>query len=117
LKIRAAHGYEGEVLYFLDSKNEVIGLLKKKTTWYIIIRAIREKLRNYMSKNSTLNVLDLKERISKRISVIQNWIKFSDKECAEWRNLAQSFAEWFDQGFKRNMITIKEFGSMYPVIW
>ncbi|CAH1780214.1 unnamed protein product [Owenia fusiformis] len=32
-QIRQGYGYEGEVLYFLDSENNVIGLLKKKTIW------------------------------------------------------------------------------------
>ena len=32
--IRKGHGYEGEVLYFIDKDGEVIGLLKKKTIWY-----------------------------------------------------------------------------------
>ena len=44
-KIRQGYGYEGEVLYFLDSDSNVIGLLKKKTIWYILCRATREKLR------------------------------------------------------------------------
>ena len=33
LQIRQAYGYEGEVLYFLDEAQSVIGLLKKKTIW------------------------------------------------------------------------------------
>ena len=32
--IRKAHGYEGEVLYFIDKEGKVIGLLKKKTIWW-----------------------------------------------------------------------------------
>ena len=44
-QIRQGYGYEGEVLYFLDCDDSVIGLLKKKTIWYILCRATREKLR------------------------------------------------------------------------
>ena len=29
-----------------DEKGNVIGLLKKKTAWYVLARAIREKARN-----------------------------------------------------------------------
>ena len=47
--VRQGYGYEGEVLYFLDSDSTVIGLLKKKTIWYILCRAIREKLRGACS--------------------------------------------------------------------
>ena len=42
--IRAGTGYEGMVLYFMDTEGSTVGLLKKKTTWYIILRAIREKV-------------------------------------------------------------------------
>ena len=37
-KVRRDAGYEGEVLYFLDARDNVIGLLKKKTAWYVVLR-------------------------------------------------------------------------------
>jgi hypothetical protein len=40
--IRRGYGYEGCVLYFLDDRNHVVGLVKKKTIWYILCRAIRD---------------------------------------------------------------------------
>ena len=33
-------------MYFVNNKGHVIGLLKKKTAWYVLARAIREKARN-----------------------------------------------------------------------
>jgi hypothetical protein len=39
--VRRGYGYEGCVFYFLDGRNHVVGLLKKKTAWYIVCRAIR----------------------------------------------------------------------------
>ena len=45
-EIRAGYGYEGEVMYFLDENDTTVGLLKKKTAWYVICRAIREKVSN-----------------------------------------------------------------------
>ena len=42
-KVRRDYGYEGEVLYFVDGRDNVIGLLKKKTAWYVVSRALREK--------------------------------------------------------------------------
>ena len=42
-QVRQGHGYEGEVMYFVDMNDNVIGLVKKKTAWYIVLRAIREK--------------------------------------------------------------------------
>ena len=34
-RVREGYQYEGEVLYFIDDANDVIGLLKKKTIWYV----------------------------------------------------------------------------------
>ncbi len=51
-KVRKDHGYEGVVLYFLDADLNVFGLLKKKTVWYIVLRAIREKLRGFLNAKS-----------------------------------------------------------------
>lgn len=42
--VRQGYGSEGEVFYYVDNKGHVIGLLKKKTAWYILCRAIREKV-------------------------------------------------------------------------
>ena len=63
-KIRKDYGYEGVVLYFLDSDFNVIGLLKKKTAWYIIIRAVREKLRRHISPKNAESLDELKNRVS-----------------------------------------------------
>ena len=49
VKVREGRDYEGEVLYFMDSNNNTVGLLKKKTTWYIVLRAIREKVSHVWS--------------------------------------------------------------------
>jgi hypothetical protein len=62
-KIRKGFNYEGDVLYFIDSAHNVIGLLKKKTVWYIIVRALREKIRAYFSKNSDQNLENTKEKV------------------------------------------------------
>ena len=36
-QVRKEYGYEGEVMYFVDNKDHVIGLLKKKTAWYVCL--------------------------------------------------------------------------------
>eukprot|EP01100_Stratorugosa_tubuloviscum_P016078 TRINITY_DN994_c2_g1_i2.p1 TRINITY_DN994_c2_g1~~TRINITY_DN994_c2_g1_i2.p1 ORF type:complete len:380 (-),score=172.42 TRINITY_DN994_c2_g1_i2:86-1225(-) len=48
LQTRVTFGKEGSVFYFLDINNNVIGLQKQKTVWYIIVRAIREKVRYFI---------------------------------------------------------------------
>jgi hypothetical protein len=40
---RGLYGVEGHVFYFVKPSGEVIGLLKKKAVWYVIVRALREK--------------------------------------------------------------------------
>ena len=40
-RVRRDVGYEGEVLYFLDARDNVIGLLKKKTAWYVVLRCVQ----------------------------------------------------------------------------
>ena len=49
VRVREGRDYEGEVLYFMDRDNNTVGLLKKKTTWYIMLRAIREKVSHVWS--------------------------------------------------------------------
>ena len=48
--IRKRYGDEGDVLYFMKNNGETIGLVKVKTVWYVVSRAIREKLRTMIGK-------------------------------------------------------------------
>ena len=140
IKVRSDYGYEGVVLYFLDSDLNTIGLLKKKTTWYIIIRAIREKLRSYVSAKSTqtledlkqkvfdlrgefkvsilnINYFSLKKKISKRLKNIQAWIGFATEDLQKWQTLSFRFAEWFNDLFRNNRITHQDYSEKFPVLW
>jgi hypothetical protein len=116
-QIRSDHGYEGRVLYFVDSDFNVIGLLKKKTTWYIIIRAIREKLRGFISIKSTKTKEELDKAISSRLKAIQKWIGFNDDDLAKWVSLCNKFVNWFDVNFKSNKFDRNDFSQRFPVIW
>ena len=49
-EVRGRHGDEGDVLYFVAEDGETIGLVKTKTVWYTVARAIREKMRTMVSK-------------------------------------------------------------------
>ena len=42
-RVLRAHGHEGVVLYYVDASDRVVGLVKKKTAWYVLCRALREK--------------------------------------------------------------------------
>lgn len=104
-------------MYFIDSDFNVIGLLKKKTTWYIIIRAIREKLRNFISVKSTKTKDELDKAISSRLNAIQKWIGFNDDDLAKWLTLCHHFVDWFDVNFKSNKFDRDDFTERFPVIW
>lgn len=58
-KTRKGYATEGAVLYFIDSEYNIIGMLKKKTTWYIVLRAVREKIKSYLSPKATMSLEDL----------------------------------------------------------
>lgn len=117
VKVRNDYGYEGSVLYFLDSDLNVIGILKKKTTWYIIIRAVREKLRNYLSNKSTTTLPQLKDKIKNRLVSIKNWIGFNDEDLNKWKHVCFEFVQWFDQKYHSNQISREDHASKFPVLW
>lgn len=110
-KIRHDYGYEGEVLYFLDNSENVIGLLKKKTAWYIVARAIREQAANALNawnKNGASNYdpIGSEERMIKRLKAIKAWLDLPD-ECMEaWLKIGKGFLKWMielaDKGDKES---------------
>jgi len=48
-KIRRDTGREGAVLYLFDGENNLVGLVKVKTTWYITLRRLRELFRGFLT--------------------------------------------------------------------
>merc|ERR1712173_413216 len=70
------------VMYFLDKHDTTVGLLKKKTAWYVLCRAIREKVSNAFSafkKNPGGWTKQLSNshlvRIDNRIDQIRKWVE------------------------------------------
>lgn len=117
IKVRNDYGYEGVVLYFLDSNSSVIGILKKKTTWYVILRAIREKLRSYLSAKSTTTLLELEKKVTSRLESIKKWIGFDDESFNNWKELSLEFVRWFDKNYRSNKISKEDHGCKFPVLW
>ena len=98
-KIRHDYGYEGEVLYFVDSEDNVIGLLKKKTAWYVVARAIREQSANALAEWNKKGELKYdhasrEERMVKRLKAIKTWLDLSDESCKAWTNIGKGFLAW-----------------------
>lgn len=94
--VRQGHGYEGEVFYFVDSHNDVIGLLKKKTCWYVLSRAIREKAaaaENVRRRGGSFP----SSKVEHRLQSIQTWLGFSDACLEQWMVLGRGFLDWTDR--------------------
>lgn len=97
-KVRKDYGYEGEVFYFVDSKSNVIGLLKKKTAWYILARAVREKAaaccaaynKNPTGYSQSVHV----KKTENRLDQIQTWLGFSEEYKKRWNALAAGYINW-----------------------
>ncbi|CAF0716235.1 unnamed protein product [Brachionus calyciflorus] len=117
IKARKDYGHEGFVLYFIDSDLNLIGMLKKKTTWYIILRALREKIRSYLSTRSTMSLDDLKSKVKIRLYDIKAWIGFSSNDLTKWENLCCEFCKWFDKAYRKNSNIKTDFYERYPVLW
>ncbi|KAJ3115208.1 hypothetical protein HK098_007038, partial [Nowakowskiella sp. JEL0407] len=135
-EIRRGYGHEGAVLYFVDEENCVIGLLKKKTVWYIIIRAFREKLKPYSrflrpevdleneQTKQELVTFDNKRRklIHGRLISIQKWLDLTNEQVQAWKSLGDAATKWMKEQvefeFKKEEKTLeRELGQRFPVLW
>lgn len=79
---------EGEVWYLLNEQKNTIGLIKVKTAWYTILRALREKAVYCFTTARKRPDWSLHDRIMsthKRFREIQFWLKFSDNYLRQWK--------------------------------
>lgn len=116
--IRRGYNYEGEVLYFVDIHGNVIGLLKKKTAWYVLCRAIREKVSHALldSKKCPKDYSHAQRaaKLTARLEQIQKWLAFSDEYLAKWTELGVGFLQY--------VVKEKDTGDMnvrgnFPILW
>ena len=110
-EIREGYGYEGKVMYFIDDEGNVIGLLKKKTAWYVLLRALREQLCYGLQR---LSFADVKTKIEKRFLEIQAWLRFDDQFLKGWLSLAFAFAQWLKGNPSTDYSTLR---TMMPPLW
>lgn len=117
--IRQGYGYEGEVLYFLDTGNNVMGLLKKKTIWYIICRAIREKTRHAAigKTKGTFSLSKSENQMHKRLKDIQSWLGLNDEARTQWTELGLAFVKWTIAKLENKEIGIDAISDLFPVHW
>ncbi|CAL8101708.1 unnamed protein product [Orchesella dallaii] len=71
-----------------------MGLIKKKTAWYVILRALREKVSTFNSSTcSSTSMPDRLSQIASRIKEIQSWLGFSDEFAEGWIKISTAFAK------------------------
>jgi len=126
VEIRAGYGYEGEVMYFLDKDDTTVGLLKKKTAWYVLCRAIREKVSNAFSafkKNPGGWTRQLSNshlvRIDNRIDQIRKWLELSESEANRWKKLGKDFQNWLISNIQSDMKNMDKYAvrGKFPQLW
>ncbi|XP_050711471.1 uncharacterized protein LOC126995705 isoform X1 [Eriocheir sinensis] len=116
-EIRLGYQTEGKVLYFLDKDEETIGLVKIKTMWYIMLRALREKLIYTTRRRQGWTVEDRIESAHKRFKEIQEWLLFSDNYLDGWKELASTFMKSVDEKIKEDCVKLEEIRPTYPTMW
>lgn len=119
-EIREKTDIEGEVLYFLNTNNDTIGLAKVKSTWYIILRALREKTVfsfTVAKKKSDWKLKDYIHLTHKRFLEIQKWLKFSDAYLQSWKKLSGSFLHWVDDKDRHNSLERSCIRPQFPKLW
>ncbi|XP_052816378.1 uncharacterized protein LOC128242961 [Mya arenaria] len=120
-KVRQGRNVEGEVLYFLDKQGQVIGLLKKKSVWYIVCRAIREKVKRAVNQSkqnpdkfSLSRHLHLVER---RMKEIQKWLNLDHQTTQEWTELGSKCVKWALHAVEQDTLPMSEVQDLFPVYW
>ncbi|XP_071537269.1 uncharacterized protein [Panulirus ornatus] len=119
-KVRKELYKEGEVMYFLNKKEETIGLVKTKTTWYIMMRALREKTVYCFipaKKRSNWDLQDCIKMIYRRFGHIQEWLKFSDSYLLSWKKLGETFLQWMDSKIQEKKVEESSIRPKFPKIW
>merc|ERR1712004_586199 len=124
-KVRAGYGYEGEVLYFLDKEDKTVGLVKKKTAWYVLCRAIREKVNAAKSQYRKEGGMSKQkenlhlEKLERRINEIRSWLDLSEATTRHWCLLGKTFFKWTLEQLKQNPEKLEELCARggFPQQW
>ena len=107
---------EGAVLILLDDKSNVVDFVKVKAWWYVLLRAIREKVRSVKSRENKAHTTAL---MIKRLRVLQNSMGISADFIECFLGLGINFIEWLCRKFPGS--SVKEGPTYvvdnYPVLW
>jgi hypothetical protein len=122
-KVRAGYGTEGAVLYYVNANGHVIGMVKKKTIWYILVRAVREKIKPFSKRvaDPDNDSKDSLNRITKKLKDTmkqkQTWLGFSDEVYEQWTQLSIGCAKWMVDAVKKPDFDMNEVDRMFPKVW
>merc|ERR1711962_303740 len=100
-------------MYFVNNKCPSIGLLKDKTAWYVLARAIREKARNAVrnfAKNPSEPVSGCINKTEARLRQIKSWLGFSDAYLDAWIVLGTGFLKWL-----HHRVTVKKWKDLVVI--
>lgn len=117
-KIRKTYGKEGAVVYYQDNKGDIIGMIKKKTIWYVLVRAIREKAKGFAmraQKNSQENMSNAIPKLKAMIKQKREWLGFSLESGQKWYELSLSFFQWIEKN--SSTIDLQQVSGNFPIVW
>lgn len=98
---------EGAVLILLNTSMQVIDLVKVKTFWYILLRAVREKVKQIYQPD------EAKLQIKQRLLELENVIKIDHQFVQNMIFLGQKMVDWIKEDPKRQ----RNVRDQYPVMW
>jgi hypothetical protein len=120
--IRSEYGKEGSVLYYFNDADKCIGMMKKKSVWYVVVRAIREKIRGIAPRIAEGGVdqermAKLRKRLRQTIRQKQEWLGFDDEAKQKWINLAEAFSEWIHDCITNKKLDTHRVHTQFPAVW
>nr|BDT62895.1 MAG: hypothetical protein [Trachysalambria curvirostris majanivirus] len=111
---------EGEVAYFINMDKETIGIVKIKTKWYILQRALREQVVSAFDsklRKKNWNLLNKIEKIKGRLNDLQDYVKLNDQELNHWKILYGEFFIWLNGEVGSSRIEVNTIRPKFPTIW
>ena len=120
--LRSLEEKEGHVLYYIlktDGHENTIGMVKVKTFWYVILRALREKVVfcfNTGKKSKGWSLEDLILATHRRFKDIQDWLKFDNQYLDEWIKVSRLFIQWLNTEVNNNRIIGADIRPKFPII-
>lgn len=87
-EIRGMYNTEGVVCYMVKN-SKVFGMLKIKSAWYILSRAMRELVGKV--QYSKIEVGEFSDKVKRRFDEINKWLKLDENTISIWKDLCMKF--------------------------